>query len=93
MADKNLEMTFLNEEGSRSGITVPTVRDNLTEAEVSVVMDAIIAGNIFSTSINKSIIDIYAKSTSAYKFQYSFLTFRNYIKYKLFRRFKDGCYT
>jgi predicted DNA-binding protein (UPF0251 family) len=50
MADKSLLMTFLNEEGSRTGISVPYVKDNLTEAEVSVVMDSIIAGNIFSTT-------------------------------------------
>jgi hypothetical protein len=49
MADKNLVMTFLNEQGSRASITVPAVKDNLAEAEVSVAMDAIIAGNIFST--------------------------------------------
>jgi hypothetical protein len=50
MADKSLVMTFLNEEGSRASITLPAVRDNVTEMEVSAVMDAIIARNIFASS-------------------------------------------
>jgi hypothetical protein len=47
MADKSLVMTFLNQRGERSSITVPNVKDNLTQSDVSVAMDAIIAGNIF----------------------------------------------
>lgn len=50
MADKTLVMTFLNREGSRASITLPSVRDNLTQAEVLAVMDTIIAGNIFTSS-------------------------------------------
>jgi hypothetical protein len=50
MADKSLVMTFLNEEGSRASITLPAVRDNVTELEVAAVMDAIIARNIFTSS-------------------------------------------
>lgn len=47
MADKSLVMTFLNQLGSRASITVPGAKNNITEQEVSEVMDAIIAGNIF----------------------------------------------
>ena len=47
MADKSLVMTFLNEEGARSSITLPGVKDALTEAEVSAAMDTVIAKNIF----------------------------------------------
>jgi len=50
MADKSLIMTFLNEEGTRANVTLPDVKDNITQQEVSVVMDTIIAGNIFSSS-------------------------------------------
>lgn len=34
MADKNLVMTFLNTEGSKSSLTISGVKDRLTEAEV-----------------------------------------------------------
>lgn len=47
MADKSLVMTFLNQEGSRASLTLPAVKDNVTEAEVATAMDAIIAANIF----------------------------------------------
>jgi hypothetical protein len=50
MADKSLVMTFLNQRGERSSITVPNIKDNLTESDVSVTMDAIIAGNIFAST-------------------------------------------
>jgi len=50
MADKSLIMTFLNEEGTRANVTLPDVKDNISQQEVSVVMDTIIAGNIFSSS-------------------------------------------
>lgn len=50
MADKSLVMTFLNQEGSRTSITLPAVKDTITEAEVATAMDAIIAGNIFYSS-------------------------------------------
>lgn len=50
MTEKTLVMTFLNEMGSKSSISISGVRDNLTEAEVSAAMDVIIAQNIFSTS-------------------------------------------
>jgi hypothetical protein len=50
MAVKNLVMTFLNEEGSRSSITLPAVRPNVTQEEVSAAMDAIINKNVFYSS-------------------------------------------
>jgi putative Ca2+/H+ antiporter (TMEM165/GDT1 family) len=50
MSEKTLVMTFLNEMGSKTSISISGVRDNLTEAEVSAAMDVIIAQNIFSTS-------------------------------------------
>jgi hypothetical protein len=50
MADKTLVMTFLNEEGSRASISLPSIRDNITEAEVSAAMDVVIAKNIFATT-------------------------------------------
>ncbi|WP_338025781.1 DUF2922 domain-containing protein [Clostridium rhizosphaerae] len=50
MADKSLVMTFLNEEGARANIILPGVNDNISQQEVSVVMDTIIAGNIFSST-------------------------------------------
>jgi hypothetical protein len=50
MADKSLVMSFLNQRGEKTNITVPYVKDNLTESDVSVAMDAIIAGNIFAST-------------------------------------------
>ncbi len=50
MADKSLVMTFLNEEGKRASITLPGIKESITEQEVSTVMDTIIVGNVFSTS-------------------------------------------
>jgi hypothetical protein len=47
MADKNLVMTFLNQEGTKTSITLPAVRDDLTEAEVITAMDTIIVADIF----------------------------------------------
>jgi hypothetical protein len=50
MADKSLIMTFLNEEGSRSSITISGVKDGVTEAEVAAAMDVIIAANVFDSA-------------------------------------------
>jgi hypothetical protein len=47
MADKSLVMTFLNQEGSRTSLTLPAVRDDITEAEVITAMDSVIAANVF----------------------------------------------
>ena len=49
MAEKSLIMTFLNELGSRVSVSLPGVRDDVTQAEVSAAMDVIIAKNIFQT--------------------------------------------
>jgi hypothetical protein len=50
MGDKNLVMTFMNREGSRASLTLPAVKDNITEIEVATAMDAVILNNIFSTT-------------------------------------------
>jgi len=50
MADKSLVMTFLNGEGSRASLTLPAVKDTITEVQVGAAMDAIIAKNIFISS-------------------------------------------
>jgi hypothetical protein len=50
MADKSLVMTFLNQLGARANVTLPGVRDDITEQEVSVVMDSIVSRNIFESS-------------------------------------------
>lgn len=50
MADRTLVMTFLNQLGSRATVSVPDVREDLTEQEVSVVMDSIVARNIFESA-------------------------------------------
>jgi Protein of unknown function (DUF2922). len=50
MADKSLVMTFLNAEGSRTNITIPAVKDDVTEAEVGAAMDAVIVANVFESS-------------------------------------------
>lgn len=50
MADKSLVMTFLNQRGEKTSITVPNVKDNLIESDVTAAMDSIIAGNIFAST-------------------------------------------
>jgi hypothetical protein len=50
MADQSLVMTFLNREGARTSLTVPAVKDDITEAEVSTAMDAVIVKNVFYSS-------------------------------------------
>jgi hypothetical protein len=50
MADKSLVMTFLNETGAKSSISISPVKDGITEAEVTTAMDAVIAANIFKSS-------------------------------------------
>jgi hypothetical protein len=47
MADQSLVMTFLNREGARTSLTIPAVKDDITEAEVSTAMDAVIVKNVF----------------------------------------------
>jgi hypothetical protein len=50
MADRSLVMTFINQQGSRATVTLPAVRDDLTELEVSATMDTIVAENIFESA-------------------------------------------
>ncbi len=50
MADKSLVMTFINQLGARVNITLPGVREDLTEQEVSTAMNSIISSNIFLSS-------------------------------------------
>jgi hypothetical protein len=50
MADNTLVMTFLNQEGTKASITLPGVRADVTELEVSAAMDSIISKNIFASS-------------------------------------------
>ena len=50
ITDKSLVMVFLNELGARATITLPCIKDALTQEEVSAAMDVIIEKNIFSTT-------------------------------------------
>jgi hypothetical protein len=50
MTDNSLVMTFINQEGTKASITLPGVREDVTELEVSAAMDAIISKNIFTSS-------------------------------------------
>ena len=50
MANKNLVMSFLKEEGARTSVTLPADRPDVTESEVSAAMDTIIEKNIFYTN-------------------------------------------
>jgi hypothetical protein len=50
MADRTLVMTFINQLGSRATVTLPSVRDDLNELEVSAAMDSIVSSNIFESA-------------------------------------------
>lgn len=50
MADKSLMMSFMNEQGKKVSIKVDGVKDGVTQAEISSVMDTIMAKNIFETT-------------------------------------------
>jgi len=50
MANKNLVMSFMNEAGKKTSITLNGVREDVTQAEVAAVMDTMIAKNIFQSS-------------------------------------------
>lgn len=50
MANKNLVMSFMNEEGKKASVTLNEVRDDVTDAEVSAAMDTIVAKNIFQST-------------------------------------------
>lgn len=66
---KSLTMTFLNMDGNRTSISMNNIKDSLTAAEVSGVMDTIISKNVFNTSggslVSKDSAQIIDRTTSA----------------------------
>lgn len=49
-ATQTLQMSFVNQAGTRTTISLDNPKDTLTEAEVVAAMDQIIAKNIFNTT-------------------------------------------
>jgi len=49
-ATQTLQMTFVNQAGTRTTISLSNPKDTLTQAEVVTAMDQIIAKNIFNTA-------------------------------------------
>lgn len=47
---KKLSMSFVTALGGQSSLTVDEPREDLTEAEVTVAMDAIVTNNLFNTA-------------------------------------------
>lgn len=47
---KNLKMVFINASSAAVTLTLPSVKDDVTSAEVIATMDIIIANNIFESS-------------------------------------------
>jgi len=47
---QTLQMRFVTQAGNRVTISLDNPRDDLTEGEVTAVMDQIIAANVFTTS-------------------------------------------
>ncbi|NLM35119.1 MAG: DUF2922 domain-containing protein [Clostridiales bacterium] len=43
----SLQLTFINAAGDKVNLTIPNIRPDVTEAEISAAMDTIIAQNIF----------------------------------------------
>lgn len=50
MADKSLVMNFLNEQGKKVSLRVDCVKDDLTQTQISDLMNVIISKNIFKTN-------------------------------------------
>ncbi len=48
-ATQTLQMSFVNQAGTRTTISLDNPKDDLTQAEVVAAMDLIIAKNIFNT--------------------------------------------
>lgn len=46
---KTLQMVFQNQSGKNVAINIPEVRDDLTDAEITSLMDLIVAKNIFTS--------------------------------------------
>jgi len=72
-AVKNLDMQFGTEGGEKATITVHYVKDDLVEADITTLMDAIIAKNIFLTKGGelKSKIGASITTTDVQKLQFS----------------------
>jgi len=47
---QTLQMTFVNQTGTRTTFSLDNPKDTLTQAEVAAAMDQIIAKNIFNTA-------------------------------------------
>ena len=47
---KQLVMSFLNESGKKVSVSLNSVKDTVTEAQVSATMDVMILKNIFNTT-------------------------------------------
>ncbi|MDD2573926.1 MAG: DUF2922 domain-containing protein [Bacillota bacterium] len=47
---RRLEMIFTNAVGRRSTISVDNAREDITQQDVQVAMDAVVSGGIFTTS-------------------------------------------
>ena len=47
---KQLVMSFLNESGKKVSVSLNSVKDTVTEAQVSAAMDVMILKNIFNTT-------------------------------------------
>jgi hypothetical protein len=50
MPDKSLVMSFMNEEGKKVSLRVDGIKEDITGEAVGLVMDAIIAKNIFQST-------------------------------------------
>lgn len=50
MADKTLVMNFLNEQGKKVSVRVDSVKEDVTQAQITDLMNTIIAKNIFKTN-------------------------------------------
>lgn len=49
MVEKTLLMTFINEEGAKSSISLSGIKDDLSQTDVAAAMDVVIAKNIFQS--------------------------------------------
>lgn len=50
MADRSLVMSFMNEAGRKVSIRLDGIADGITQEQVSLAMDSIIASNIFEST-------------------------------------------
>ncbi|MGL4730930.1 MAG: DUF2922 domain-containing protein [Clostridium sp.] len=68
--EKDLVMTFITEEGSKSNVTLKNVKDGVTSEEVSALMDSIIGKNILISSKGDLIKKSSAKLVETTKTEY-----------------------